>query len=457
MESVVYVIAGIIIGGAGAWFIASSLRQKKYAEQTAGIQALHANQITDLEKRASGAEARVEELRQQGQQRDAELSQTRNELNAERSVNARLEESQKHLREEIERFQEMESKLGETFKSLSFDALSKNSEEFLKLAEKALEAKTIEGKKELETKKELIDQNIEAIGKTISEVQRKIEEVGKASGEKFTEVSTLIKKHEEVTSKLKDTTEHLSHALANPKKRGEWGERMAEDILQLIGMVEGINYIKQKTMDSSLGRPDFTFFLPNRLKINMDVKFPIDNYIHYLNSESEHDRKRYRDELLKNTKVMIKQVTTRDYINPAENTIDYVIVFIPNEQIYNFLNESDNTLMDEALKQKVILCSPFTLYAVLAVIRQSVENFNLERTASEILKLLSEFSKQWNAYKEKFRLMGERLDAAKKEYDALVTTRSSMLERPLKKIEELQRQKALEVEEKIKLDEVPLL
>jgi len=457
MESVVYVIAGIIIGGVGAWFIASSLGQKKYAEQTAGIQSSHANQITDLEKRASGAEARVEELRQQGQQRDAELNQTRNELNAERSVKARLEESQNHLREEIERFQAMESKLGETFKSLSFDALSKNSEEFLKLAEKAFESKTAEGSKELESKKELIDQNIASIGKTISEVQRKIEEVGKASGEKFTEVSTLIKKHEEVTSKLKDTTEHLSHALANPKKRGEWGERMAEDIIQLIGMIEGINYIKQKTMDNSAGRPDYTFFLPNRLKVNMDVKFPIDNYIHYLNSESEHDRKRYRDELLKNTKVMIKQVTTRDYINPAENTIDYVIIFIPNEQIYSFINESDNTLMDEALRQKVILCSPFTLYAVLAVIRQSVENFNLEQTASEILKLLSEFSKQWNAYKEKFRLMGEKLDMAKKEYDALVTTRSNMLERPLKKIEDLRKQKALEVEEKIKLDEVHLL
>ena len=457
MESVVYVIAGIIIGGVGAWFIASSLGQKKYAEQTAGIQSSHANQITDLEKRASGAEARVEELRQQGQQRDAELNQTRNELNAERSVKARLEESQNHLREEIERFQAMESKLGETFKSLSFDALSKNSEEFLKLAEKAFESKTAEGSKELESKKELIDQNIASIGKTISEVQRKIEEVGKASGEKFTEVSTLIKKHEEVTSKLKDTTEHLSHALANPKKRGEWGERMAEDIIQLIGMIEGINYIKQKTMDNSAGRPDYTFFLPNRLKVNMDVKFPIDNYIHYLNSESEHDRKRYRDELLKNTKVMIKQVTTRDYINPAENTIDYVIIFIPNEQIYSFINESDNTLMDEALRQKVILCSPFTLYAVLAVIRQSVENFNLEQTASEILKLLSEFSKQWNAYKEKFRLMGEKLDMAKKEYNALVTTRSNMLERPLKKIEDLRKQKALEVEEKIKLDEVHLL
>jgi DNA recombination protein RmuC len=372
-------------------------------------------------------------------------------------LKARFEESQKNLKEEIERFQEMENKLSKTFKSLSFEALTKNTEEFLKLAGKALETKTTEGKKELESKKELIDKSLETIDKGLSEVQRKIEEVGKTSGEKITEVTTLIKKHEEVTSKLKDTTEHLRHALASSKKRGEWGERMAEDIIRLLGMAEGINYIKQKTLDSSSGRPDYTFLLPNNLKINMDVKFPLDNYIHYLNATSDHDRKRYKEELLKNTKGMIKQVTTRDYINPSENTVDYVIVFIPNEQVYSFINEADTTIMDEALKQKVILCSPFTLYAVLSVIRQAIENFNLERTASEILRLLGEFSKQWNAYKDKFKIMGERLDAAKREYETLVTTRSNMLERPLKKIEDLRNQSALDIDEKIKLDEVSLL
>jgi len=151
--------------------------------------------------------------------------------------------------------------------------------------------------------------------------------------------------------------------------------------------------------------------------------------------------------------VMIKQVTGRDYINPNENTVDYVIIFIPNEQVYGFINEADPSIMDEALRQKVILCSPFTLYAVLAVIRQAVENFNLERTASEILKLLSEFSRQWAAYKEKFRLMGERLDAAKKEYDNLVTTRSNMLERPLRKIDDLSRQTSLVTESAITFED----
>ena len=281
----------------------------------------------------------------------------------------------------------------------------------------------------------------------------KIDEVGKGS----VEVAALMKRHEEVTSKLRDTTEHLKTALASSKKRGEWGERMAEDIIRLTGMSEGINYIKQKTLDGSSGRPDYTFLLPNHLKINMDVKFPLDNYIHYLNATSDHDRKRYKEELLKNTKVMIKQVTTRDYINPSDNTVDYVIIFIPNEQVYSFINEADTTIMDEALKQKVVLCSPFTLYAVLAVIRQAVENFNLERTASEILKLLGEFSKQWHAYKDKFRIMGERLDAARREYETLITTRSNTLEKPLRKIEELRNQSTLGTDEKIRLDEVSLL
>ncbi len=451
------IIGGILIGAISAWFIASFIEQKKHREQIASMQSLYADEITELREKASGAEARIEEIRLHLQQKESEIDQTRDELNAERDSKARLEEAQKHLKGEIARFQDMENKLSETFKALSLDALSKNSGEFLKLADKVLESKTAEGKKELESKKELIDQNIEAISKTLSEVQKRIEDVGKTSGEKFTEVSTLIKKHEDVTLKLKETTEHLSHALANPKKRGEWGERMAEDIIRLVGMVEGVNYMKQKTLESSSGRPDYTFLLPNNLKINMDVKFPIDNYIHYLNADTEHDRKRFRDELLKNTKGMIRQVTTRDYINPAENTIDYVIVFIPNEQVFSFINESDTTIMDEALKQKAILCSPFTLYAVLAVIRQAVENFNLERTASEILELLGEFSKQWNSYKERFRLMGERLDAAKKEYDILITTRTNMLEKPLKKIEDLRGQKAIDMEEQLKLDEAPLL
>jgi DNA recombination protein RmuC len=413
MIDILYLIVGIISGGLVIWFATKGSRVILY---------------------------------KQVEQKEAELVELRKTMDSEKEAKiealTRLDEFEKQRGF-------MEKELSNKFSSLSLEALARNSEEFLKLAERTLDSKTIEGKKDLDGKKELIDQSIQAIDKTLSEMKKKIDEVGKGS----VEVSTLIKKHEEVTSKLKDTTDHLKEALASSKKRGEWGERMAEDIIRLVGMVENINYIKQKTLEGSSGRPDYTFYLPNRLKINMDVKFPLDNYLAYLNAVSEHDKKRFKDELLKNAKGMIKQVTTRDYINPSDNTVDYVLVFIPNEQVYSFINESEPTIIDEALKLKVILCSPFTLYAVLAVIRQAVENFSLERTASEILRLLSDFSKQWNAYKDKFRLMGERLDAAKKEYDVLVTTRTNMLERPLKKIEDLRKQKSIGSDEEIELDE----
>jgi len=442
MEIMIYAVIGIFIGGGIVWVSFLAYSRKRHAE---------------LEVRAHLAEAMVEEKQKQILQKEEELNQIRNELNFERQAkveaHTRLEASEKHFAEEIKRIETIRGELSETFRALSLDALSKNTDEFkkyadefIRLAEEKLKLQTNEGRKELEGKKELIDQNIEAISKTLKEVQKRVEDFGRASGERITEVATLIKRHEEVTQRLNDTTAHLGNALASSKKRGEWGERMAEDILQLVGMSEGINYIKQKTLETSSGRPDYTFFLPNKTKINMDVKFPLDNYMHYLNAESGHEKKRYRDELLKNTRLMIKQITTREYINASENTVDYVIMFIPNEQIYSFINESDPTIMDEALRQKVILCSPFTLYAVLAVVRQAIENFNLERTASEILRLLNEFSKQWIVYKERFKLMGERLDAAKKEYDNLSTTRTNMLERSLRKIDEIGRQKAIALE-----------
>ena len=435
-------VIGVALGGTVFSFLAFSRSRARQAE---------------LEARAGSAEAVVNELRQQYQQGRDESMRLQGELDLERQAKVqaltRCETLDLRLKEEMERFEAIRKELSETFKALSLDALASNTNEFrkyaddfMKLAEEKLKSQTAEGKKELEGKKDLIDRNIDSIGKTLTEVQRRVEEVGKVSGEKITEVTTLIKKHEEVTTKLKDTTEHLGRALASSKKRGEWGERMAEDVIHLVGMVEGINYVKQTTLENGPGRPDFTFFLPNDLRVNMDVKFPLDNFTHYLDAETDHDRKRYREELLKNTKVMIKQVTTREYINPADNTVDYVIIFIPNEQVYSFIQESDMTIMDEALRQKVILCSPFTLYAVLAVIRQTIENVNLERTASEILRLLAEFSKQWKLYKEKFKVMGDRIDAAKKEYDILATTRTNMLERPLRKIDDLSTADALELE-----------
>jgi DNA recombination protein RmuC len=347
---------------------------------------------------------------------------------------------------ESQKMQDLElllNRVKDSFGSLSLDALSKNTQEFLKLANETLSKQTQSGEKDLEGKKQLIDQTLVTMKTDLLKLQDTVTRFEKDREQKFGELASSLRMTAEQTAKLQEITGQLHTALASTKIRGQWGERMAEDVLRLAGFIENINYFKQKTIDTGTTRPDYTFPLPQGLKVNMDVKFPLDNYLHFLEANSDNEKASFRDQFLKDVKQRIKAVTTRDYINPAENTVDYVLVFIPNEQVYAFIHENDRTVLDEALRNKVILCSPITLYAILAVIRQAVDNFNLEETAAQILALLGAFNKQWTAFLKSLEKMGKRIEDAQAEYIHLMSTRRNQLERPLQKIEDLRKQKGI--------------
>lgn len=344
---------------------------------------------------------------------------------------------------QVQKTQELEillDRVRDSFGSLSFEALKKNTDEFLKLANEVLSRQTQMGEKDLESKKRLIDQTLEGMKTDLNKIQTLITEFEKDRANKFGQLENQLRLALEQTSKLQETTNQLRQALASTRVRGQWGERMAEDILRLMGFVEGFNYEKQKSGETGLTRPDYTFFLPQGRKINMDVKFPLDNYLHYLEASNDTERENYKQQFLKDVRARIKEVTTRDYINPEENTLDYVLIFIPNEQVYAFINENDRTLLDEALKKKVILCSPITLYAVLAIIRQAMENFNLQNTAGQILNLLDSFYKQWQAFVKSLEKVGKKIEEAQNEFQILNSTRKNQLEKPLRQIETIKKQ-----------------
>ena len=330
-----------------------------------------------------------------------------------------------------------------SFGTLSFDALSKSTEEFLKLAKSRLESEREITLKELDGKKGLIDQQLQQMTSKLENVSTVIKELEKDRVEKFGQLTNHLNTATQQTTALMQTTSQLREALASTKVRGQWGERMAEDVLRLAGFIENVNYLKEKTIEGAGSRPDFTFFLPGDLKLNMDVKFPLTNYIKFLETDVEPEKVKFRSDFLKDVKARIKEVTSREYINPEQNTLDYVLLFIPNEQVYSFIHEQDSSILDEGLKNKVIFCSPITLFAVLAVIRQSVDNFALEKTSNEILSLFGVFKKQWDEFLKKLDILGKRIEDTQKEYESLATTRRRQLERPLNKIDDLREQKGI--------------
>ena len=276
------------------------------------------------------------------------------------------------------------------------------------------------------SKKKLIDANLLEMSTTL-----------KGLVEKSTRLEEGLSFSKEETEKLRSTTEGLSQVLSSSQARGMWGERMVEDILGVLGLVEGINYQVHHRLASG-EVPDYTFLLPGNKRINLDVKFPIDQYERYIAAELEVEQEEAKKMFLSAVKNHVKEVSGRGYVNPDEGTVDYVMVFIPNEAIYGFIHQSDSSLLDFALQNHIILCSPITLYAVLSLVHQAVRSFTVEERAGEIIKQLAVFHKQWDEYVGKMDKLGRSLDAAKGDYDQLVTTRTRQLEKPLNRIAELQ-------------------
>ena len=207
---------------------------------------------------------------------------------------------------------------------------------------------------------------------------------------------------------LAETTQSLREALSSTTARGQWGERMAEDVLRLAGFVDGVNYRRHQALPGSGGIPDYTFLLPQGLTLHMDVKFPLNNYLRVLDATSDVEREHARKEFLKDVRLRLREVTRREYVDPAGGTVDCVLLFIPNEQVYGFIQEQDRSILDDALRAKVVFCSPLTLFAVLAVIRQAVDNFQLSRTSHEILQRLQGFEKQWDRFVEQMDKVGSQ-------------------------------------------------
>jgi DNA recombination protein RmuC len=298
---------------------------------------------------------------------------------------------------------------------------------------------------ELDGKRVLIDARLEAMNAELGRVTDLLAEFESQRGAKLDTLTGVLRQQREGIAELNQTTQGLREALSSSKARGQWGERMAEDVLQLAGFVEGIQYRKQVSVEGGSGIPDFTFMLPRGVVMYMDVKFPLDNYMRYLDAESELEQRRHREDFLRDVRAKIKELAARSYNASDAETVDCVLLFIPNEQLYGFIQEHDGAALEHALGQKIVMCSPLTLFAVLAVVRQAVDSFRLERTTSEILDVLGSFTKQWGGFVDQMDTLGKRIESTTAAYDQLSGTRRRQLERQLDRIEDLRTDQAIAI------------
>lgn len=328
----------------------------------------------------------------------------------------------------------LKMQMSDEFNKLSQSALKNANDHFLVLAKERLNAQTQESKVDLEGKKKVIENLVQEIRREILKSDEKLEKSDQERTASFSALKKELETNRQITGELRNSAEDLKKILSNNQMRGQFGEQVAENLLKMAGFVVGQDYLYNKEQESVDTRPDFTVLLPDQTKINIDVKFPYKALQKYTETDIKEEKEQYLRQFREDVKKKIKQVTTRDYINPEDKTVDFVILFIPNEMIFSFIYDQMNDIWEDAMNRKVVLAGPFSFTAILRMVKQAYSNFKYQQNLHHAISLIQKFEQEFQKYNNEFDKIGEKIDSCKKQYDLVATTRTHQLNKVVNQI-----------------------
>ena len=281
---------------------------------------------------------------------------------------------------------------------------------------------------------------IKDMGEELKQHRGYVQDVEKDRLKAYVELKEGISANSDLMGKLRSSTERLRRVLSSSQSRGQFGEKIAEDILKSGGLIEGVHYTKQKTQENVSTRPDFIFTLPDNHTLNMDVKFPLANYARMIGVEDWEEKdneeaNKYKQAFERDVKDKITQISSRQYINPAEGTLDFALMFIPNESIASFINQEFAGVFELAMKKGVQITSPYNLIAFVSMIQRASHNFYQRENIRGTLILIEEFVKRFSLFKERFEKIGENIDKTRKVYEDIQDKSFKNIDSTINKIE----------------------
>lgn len=326
--------------------------------------------------------------------------------------------------------EEIFNKLNQKFPEI----LNQANQNLVTLANQNLDSKKAEITTDLANKTQSFEKLVDRVLKELDKNQKQLQLSDQDRVGSFNRLSQQMAENQKLYEKLQITTEGLKKVLSNNQMRGAFGEKVAEDLLKMAGFVRGVDYDFNKEQASTETRPDFSVFLPDGAVINVDSKFPYSNLSKMAEAETKQDKDLFQKAFEKDVRDKIKEVSTRGYIDSDSNTVDFVIVFIPNEMIFSFIYDKMPGVWQEALEKKVVLAGPFSFTAILRMVRQAYDNFKIQKNTQQIIKYIKKFSEEFDKYNSEFEKIGTKIEALAGQYDRVNTTRTRQLLKVVDKI-----------------------
>lgn len=335
-----------------------------------------------IEQQATLLQQRIDELSHDVEQLRGEiktLDEEKDAIDREKAALATKLESVTRTREQLEQDSRQAFKLV--------------AGELLDLSRKAMNE---EGKESLDQLLAPLREQITGLNKELKDYQQK-QDLNSQIFDKE------IKKMQDANRQISQEATRLSNALINNNKiQGDWGEGVLKRILDLSGLQENVHYQKQVTRDDddrvitndegAMLRPDFTLFMPDGKRLIIDSKVSLTAFVGYVNATDPDEQQRLLNEHKASVRAQIDLLAKKDYVKHVKNSVDFALMFIPNEPAYLAAMQGNQDLWEYAYNKRVVVVSPTHLLSVAQLLMQlwsrDKQNKNAEAIAKEVMKLI---------------------------------------------------------------------
>ena len=439
-SSLQFALALAIAAAVGAWIAWLTVRAKGLTVQS---------RLDDRERELLTARADLTAARDNSAKTALELERLTGTMEAERTAAA----------EKLELLEGAKVQLKDAFATASQEALQKNNQAFLDLAQ----TKLAEFQRAAETDLEARQQSIDLLVKPMNDGLKQVDERLQAFDKERATAHATLEEHLRLMAlsqgALASETQSLVKALRAPQVRGQWGELQLQRVVELAGMVEYCDFIQQDSVNTDDGRlrPDMVVRLPGEKVIIVDSKAPLSAYLDAMEATDEVQRGVLMDQHAKQVRDHVQALSAKNYANEYAAAPDFVVMFLPGESFFSAACQRDPNLIDFAIRRNVIPASPTTLITILKAVYYGWSQERIAKNTEQIRDLGQELYDRIRTAAEHLAKVRKGLEAAVAGYNSAIGALESRVLPTARKFRDLGAGSGEEVAVLEPVDSVPRL
>ena len=290
--------------------------------------------------------------------------------------------------------------------------------QFEALSAKILESNTTQLKI---SNKEQMDALLSPLRQQLDGLNKSVQLANTTNATNKASLESLIHRMLEQTQRLDQEATNLTRALkGDSKKQGDWGELILERMLEESGLKKDEEYYIQqavRTDDGRLVRPDVIVRFPDQRSVVIDSKVSLTAYAAYAASEDEAERQAHLAAHVDSVRKHIHELAAKDYTGVVQESVGYVLMFIPNEASYIAAVQAQPELPLEGYRKRVLLISPTNLLMALQLAYNLWQKERQTRNVEAIFKKASSIYDKCVGLADSFADVGKNLKKALDSHD----------------------------------------